>query len=83
MIQRDMTISEDLVKTFLQFLTHDSIGLRIISFRVISYIIYLRRRVYKETVLDPATFASDEDGFKVLIPLLCFSNSVLSFRTQF
>ena len=62
MVQRDMTFSEDLVQTFLSFLTHDSIGLRMISFRVVGYIIYLQRRQYKDTILDPTTFPADGEG---------------------
>ena len=65
LIQRDMAFSEDLVRTFVHFLTHDSIGLRMISFRVVGYIIYLQRRVYRDTFLDPASFPEDGPGAPV------------------
>jgi proteasome activator subunit 4 len=60
-----MIFSEELVRTFVHFLTHDSIGLRMISFRVVGYIIYLQRRVYKDTLLDPSTFPEDGPGAPV------------------
>ncbi|KAL5255340.1 hypothetical protein ACHWQZ_G014676 [Mnemiopsis leidyi] len=62
MVQREMKFSEDLVSTFLYFLTHDSIGLRMISFRVVGYIMYLQRRAYQDTLLDPSTFPADGAG---------------------
>ena len=61
-IQRDTIFSGSFVKTFLDFLTHDSIGMRMISFRVVSKIIYLQRRIYKETHLDPSSFPEDGLG---------------------
>ena len=64
-IQHSTIFSASFVETFLGFLAHDSIGMRMISFRVVSNIIYLQRRVYKEMHIDPSTFPDDGPGHPV------------------
>ena len=65
LIQRQTTITPRLVSTLLNFLTHDSIGMRRISICILSMILYIRRKKYKHIFLDPSTFPDDGSGSQV------------------
>ena len=47
LLHRDMVMSETFVKTMLEFILHDSIGVRSLAMKVVQKIVYMQRREYK------------------------------------
>eukprot|EP00116_Pleurobrachia_bachei_P000720 sb/3460982/ len=47
LLHRDMEMSEVFVKTMLEYILHDSIGVRSLAMKVVQKIVYMQRREYK------------------------------------